>query len=246
MGLPESGILTEKLTEVDDDVDYIYNTYFKPVIDTIHQNKPITREMVDKNVLNTSFLLSEPSVIAHEINPCIIILFGRLNAYEPSKSIIYMTISQNAINHLLNYGGNYEIAYNNLHDEDKPRFETDLSEARIKGSIHHELTHWIDDTMNNQHIDKFIKNKQGQSAKENNVLKYINTHYLERQAQIHNIKQLHRYYKDVWDKMTFSEMLSKNPLFFFVETLPDDMRTIWKKATLKRMNREGLLGKNMR
>jgi hypothetical protein len=88
----------------------------------------------------------------------------------------------------------YTIDLNDLDDDVKPLFEKDLSEPRIKGSIHHELTHWVDDTMNNQHIDKFIKNNEKKTAEENNVLKYINTHYLERQAQIHNIKQLHNYY----------------------------------------------------
>jgi hypothetical protein len=46
--------------------------------------------------------------------------------------------------------------------------------------------------------------------------------------------------------MSFEEMLNKNPSFYFLQLLPNDVKATWKKNMLKRMNREGLLGKNMK
>lgn len=239
-------ILTEKLMDVDDDVDYLYNTFFKDIIEGIRQNKTITPDMVSKQLTNTGVLLSELSVKAHELNPCTIILFNKLNVYEPGKRNIYITISPEALYFLLEKNGNYKDAYNSLYDEDKPTFENDLSEARVKGSIHHELTHWIDDTLNNKHIYNLLRKSSLNPEYGNKRLKYINVHPLEIQAQIHNIKQLYRYYKNTWDEMSFEEMLNKNPSFYFLQLLPNDVKATWKKNMLKRMNREGLLGKNMK
>jgi len=249
MGLSETNILNEKLVSVDDDVDYLYDKYFKPVVDAINENIKVTPDMFTKDATNTSILLSEPSVKAHELNPCVITIFGGGgNGYAPLLNTIYLTISQQAIQHLLYYEGNFQVAHDNLLGKSKNIFVNDFSEHRIKGSIHHELTHWIDDTLNNRHINKYINKKLAKiKAGEDDYTPHdINTHYIERQAQIHNIKQVYNYYKNDWDKMTFDELINKTPALYWSKNLPDDMKKQWKQDIMKRMNREGLLGKNMR
>jgi hypothetical protein len=69
---------------------------------------------------------------------------------------------------------------------------------------------------------------------------------MERQAQIHNIKQLHNKYKDIWDTLTFNDMMElSNALKATMTSLPDALRKQWVKDTKMRMYREGLLGVKM-
>ena len=246
MGLPETNMLTERLTEVGDDVDYIYNTYFKKNIDHIHEDKPVVSEMFNKIETNTSILKNAICVKAHQLNPCKIYIQGPGNHYDALNKIISMAISPNAIKHLINWS-NYSNGINKLDDEFVPLFKSDVSEYRVKGSIHHELVHWIDDTLNNQHIEKFVTKHLGKSIQQTPELKHINTNYFERQAQIHNIKQLHNQYKGEWDQMTFDDMVKKLPsITSFLRGTPREVKAQWAQDIKKRMNREGLLGKNMR
>jgi len=125
----------------------------------------------------------------------------------------------------------------------------EFTEERIKGSIHHELAHWIDDTMHNQHIKKYVdnnieKNAAGEALPYNKTT--VNAIPMERQAQIHNIKQLHNKYKDIWDTLSFNDMIElSNTLKATMTSLPAELRKQWIKDTKMRMYREGLLGIKM-
>jgi hypothetical protein len=125
----------------------------------------------------------------------------------------------------------------------------EYTEERIKGSIHHELAHWIDDTFNNQHLKKRIEknlalNSAGEALPFDKVT--VNAHYMEIQAQIHNIKQLHNKYADTWDTLSFDEMIGMSPsLYNTYRSLPYSLKTQWVKKLKMRMFREGLLGKRM-
>ena len=70
---------------------------------------------------------------------------------------------------------------------------------------------------------------------------------MERQVQIHNIKQLYNKHKDRWDKLTFKEMLELSPaLDTLYHAMGDkNLRDKWIRLIKQRMYREGLLGKNM-
>lgn len=246
MGLNESEVLSEKLTKVDTDVDFIYNKYFKKIMKHILDDKPVKASLFKKIETDTSILKDPICIEAHKKNPCKIIISGRSNHYDPIRKIISICISPSAIDHLENCN-NYSNALHRLDDEYVPLFKSDLSEYRIKGTINHELVHWIDDTFNKQHIEKFITKNMGDSIKQAQQFKHINAHHIERQAQIHNIEQLYKQYNDQWDQMTFDDMIQKLPsISSFLKQMPNDIKTQWKENIKKRMNREGLLGKKMR
>jgi hypothetical protein len=240
----ENELLTEKIIEIEDDVNMIYEKYFKHIIDKFNNNEDITYDMLKQITTDTSILQNELCVQAHKIKPCQLIIHSS-NVYVPLKNIIGVGISSSAVNVILEFSKPSD-AINAVPEKFQQTFKADVSEYRVKGSIHHELTHWIDDVTNNSHIEKLMVSRKENNVKEKNSLKYINTHFLERNAQIHNIRQLYLYHKDVWDQMTFDEMIDLTPIFTFVDKLPNDVKTIWKKDIKLRMNREGLLGKNMR
>jgi hypothetical protein len=128
----------------------------------------------------------------------------------------------------------------------KNMFLQEFTEHRVKGSIHHELTHWIDDTLNNNHINRYITKYKNKFEKEYSSGN-INANYVERQAQIHNIKQLYNSHKLIWDSLTFQEMLNLSPtLVFLFRRLSEDDKKQWTKDIKKRMFRENLLGKMMK
>jgi hypothetical protein len=149
--LLRESILSEKLTDVDTDVDMLYDKYFKGDVDAIERTGFVTSAMFEKSETDTSILTSPDSIRCHEVNPCVIKINPGLNYYNPNNKIIGIGVSKNAYNFVIDYvDGSIERAIEYLQDEHQRKtFIKEFTEARIKGSIHHELAHWIDDTLNN-------------------------------------------------------------------------------------------------
>jgi len=238
-------LVTEKLTDIDDDVDLIYNMYFKNDIEEIQNTGVARTTMFKSDKTNTSILKSKECVEADYKNRCEILINHGINYYNPFKKIISISINKNALNVIFNNNGNLIDAINYLPDEQKKMFKTEFTEEKIKGSIHHELTHWIDDTMHNEHIKNKIS-KANEFGNYNPDSDSMITSKIEIQGQIHNIKQLYNKYKDIWDKLTFKEMIElSSSLTSIYNKLDYDMKKQWLRDIKIRMDREGLLGKNM-
>jgi len=127
----------------------------------------------------------------------------------------------------------------------------ELMDYRIKGSIHHELIHWIDDTLHDNFITKKINNalKDQKSIKNSLHQKRIKVVYspYEVNAMIGNIKELKNSMSiDEWDNLTLQGMLSLLPSYARIfKTEKSDQKIRFFKDITKRMYREGLFGKNM-
>lgn len=252
--LLRENLLNEKLTEVDEDVDFIYDKYFKEDINEIQRTGVVTENMFSTNKLNTGDLTSKSSVEAHKLNPCTIHInnFDLVtdNFYNPNEQIISISINDDAFKYALRYGGNIQKAKSWLNDNQQKQFENEFTEDKIKGSINHELVHWIDDTLHNRHIKNRLNRAQELGSKNFNN-EPINMHYVEIQAQIHNIKQAKRKYQDIWDELSFKELISFVPSLKTIYSqlnnpyMGDNKLKKWLKKLKTRMYREGLLGKNM-
>lgn len=246
-------ILVESLHNIDDDVDMIYNKYFYNLVTAINSNQWV--DEVTPQTTTTSVLTSTLSKKANELNPCqIMINFqDRGNYYEPASKtisicippIVFDLLKQNqrdkksAIQRVANYSPGDPFLAN--------QFSNEVSPAIIKGTINHELTHWIDDTLNNSHIANRISKAQQSAQVQLFPGRNVNSHYLEIQSQIHNVLQLKREYSDVWDSLTFPQMISSSgPLHNVYNKLGGTEKTQWIRQLKSRMSREGLLGANMR
>jgi len=238
--LLRESILTEKVMDVIYDVDYIYDTYFRKDINEINETGFIRRDMFKEYISTTEIFTDELSLKANEINPCKIKINYGHNYYKPSEQLISISINFNALNFALDYNGNINQAKKGLSHSIGESFIREFSEEKIKGSIHHELAHWLDDTLHNKHIEKFLNNPKPKS------IKHIDAHHLEIQAQIHNIIQLKLKNEDLWDTLSFDDLIHKSPtLSTIYDKLPDNERNNWIKNLKRRMYREGLLGKKM-
>jgi hypothetical protein len=253
MGVNENNLLTEKLTNVEDDVDMLFNTYFKDLLNTLLTTRFLPKRMIETIHTDTRILKNDLCVKAHTLNPCKIIInpypdgYGVSNFYGTLTHSIGISFGASALTYLDEHNGSLDACLRDLPDNQKERFLTEFTDYRVKGSIHHELAHWLDDTFNNNHITKTLaRNKNIPVAELGDEFKYIDSHYLEIQAQIHNIKQMYNAHKAQWDQLTFEDMLKLTPALPFIKRLPEHLKIAWLKNIKKRMNREGLLGANMR
>lgn len=239
-------LLRERLTDVGDDVEMLYMRYFDHDIKELEQTDTLRKDMFARSESDTSVLTSKECIEAHKLNPCVIKVNTGNNGYDPIDKILYLSVNNNAINHVKNEGGNLTMAMDGLlHQNQKISLAYEFSAEKIKGSIHHELAHWTDDTFHNQHIKKRI-DKVVKTGNRNLGGIPVNATKMEIQGQIHNVKQLHNKYKDIWDSLTFYDMLKYSPaLMSIFNNLTGEIKTKWLRELKTRMHREGLLGKNM-
>lgn len=249
--LLRENLLSEKLTHVDDDVNFLYEKYFKNDIDKIIETGFITKNMFKKTETDTSILRSEESVKAHELNPCVIIINPGSNFYRPKDNVIGIGYSAPALEFIMDSGGgDIKKSLNLLDYTQMKTLKVEFTEERIKGSIHHELVHWIDDTMNNRHITARINKAMERNTRDLGGIP-VDASKMEIQAQIHNIKQLHNKYKLIWDTLSFQDMLDLSPSLGSINNrfggygAPKGIKQKWYRELKLRMHREGLLGKNM-
>lgn len=95
-------------------------------------------------------------------------------------------------------------------------------------------------------LGKFNKDKNSRRIMDQGTGETMLTSY-ERDAQIHAMMQLYREYKDVWDTLSWNDLLDLGVgIRSFYERIDVKKKKIFKKNFLKRMHREGILGKRMR
>ena len=244
--LLREGILTEKIANIDIDVNMLYDMYFRDDIEEVGRTGIITDDMFKMKETNTSILKDDESLLANENNKCnILINYGR-NFYRPSTNLISLSVDGGAKDYVMRFDGNINDAADELDsNSQRHNLPREFTEEKIKGSIHHELAHWIDDTMNNQHIRKRLdKAMELNNANLGGIP--VTASKMEIQGQIHNVKQLKNKYENEWNNLTFVEMLRLSPALNTVYLgLPNKFKTKWIRDLKTRMYREGLLGNSM-
>jgi hypothetical protein len=239
-------VIKEKLINVESDVDMVYNMFFKKDIDLINQNFFISKKLFQTKITSTEILNDEESELTHQLNPCKIIINYGGNYYKPQDSLISLSVNFSAVNFIIDsFNGDFQEALNNIKSNQYDSLKNEFTEHKIKGSIHHELAHWIDDTHHNYHITKRI-NKQI-FKKTNNINNIpVDTVKFEINAQIHNIKQLYNKFKNVWNVLTFDDLIKLSPTLNNINNkLNPNFKNQWIKNLKIRMYREKILGKNM-
>jgi len=239
--LLRESFINERLTDVDSDVDLIYDRFFKEGIDKFKNSEKITRSFFMPDIINTSILQSEESKKAHQLNPCKIVINAGSNYYNPIAKVISFSVNDNALNYVFDkFNGDFNAALESLKDipYQYNNLQNDFNETRIKGSIHHELAHWIDDTMNKQHIERRIEKQMKADTRDLKGIP-VNTTKMEIQGQIHNIKQTYNKHKDIWNDITFDELVKMVPtLNVVLKPLNDKFKKQWIRDIKTRMYRE--------
>lgn len=256
-----SEFLTEAVFDLNRVVDSIYNAFFKELADSINRDDSLKALSMHETSFSSHALPKNKFIVAaNKLNPVTIKIndteSDRGNAYVPGDETIYLTVNQNAYQFIMQYGtlsNAVRVLGASLKPKKAAMLQTEFTPERIKGSIHHELSHWLDDTLHNKHITKMIdKAKQTSTIGQRDQVmhqrkKDVALTSYERDAQIHNIIQLKRKHGRRWNNLSFEEMIRLNPsLALIYDTAKvEGWLDEWKQLLLRRMHREGLLGKSM-
>ncbi len=240
-------IINEATFNVGKDVDFLYNKLFRKTVNAILKDK-WDGTLPDIIHMTTSELPSRKSQKAHNVNPMRIITTHD-NEYNPNNRFISISIGGGALALIRNEGSfSKAIAFlKEYHPADVVKFKGDISPARIKGTIYHELAHWLDDTYHNKHIkDKLDRAVSSDGHSLMHGEKNVGLTRYEINSQIHAIKQLKRDNLDKWDDLSFKAMVNLNASHLSIlRDLSHADKIRWKKMILKRMAREGLVGNRM-
>jgi len=245
-------LLTEKTWDIQHDVDMIYNVAFRSFLKSFLKNPVGNKEykkIKDHGMLAklyTSDLKTEECKLAHSFNPCKIecgiVPIGSF--YQPGHKLISISLNYDVVN-ILYRGGATTV--------NKRLFSKELNESKIKATTWHELSHWLNDTIHNRNITKLIN--VAADLKNSEVLLLnkpnINMTHFEIDALIHGIKGVKNIKSKIWDKMDLEDLFVEyTSLTFIYNTIyskhGQDVVNVWQKLLVKRMVREGLLGKNMK
>ena len=251
-------LLLEATFDLDEQVDYIWDKYFAEHSRNILANHTPSRTLKIISFESINLPPSKAINAANKINPVHIVINDMHgdSAYFPYDSKISLSFNGNAYNFICQHG-NLDNAITFLKAAFQPKQARNLinefTETRVKGSIYHELSHWLDDTLHNSHLKNMLgKAKVAEPNKRHSIMTQnqpgVALTTFEINAQVHNVKQLKRNHGDEWDKLSFDDMIVLNPSLYTIYTnakaLGYDKK--WKNILVKRMYREDLLGKNMR
>jgi hypothetical protein len=162
------------------------------------------------------------------------------NYYNAKSKEIQLSLNKNAYDLLSKFG--WDGCFNMLDNQYK-RFKNEFTEISIKGSIYHELSHWLNDSLHNKNIEKTLIKRKKEPYKYSN----INFHFIEIDAQIHSIKQIKRQSKN-WDDITWFDIIQLKPALFIIfnqATINKETYKTYTKNLLKRMVREDLMTKKL-
>ena len=145
-----SQLIHEATFDVNDDVDYIWDNYLGKIVDDYTKDPSKYVKLVDSYSIRDKVIYdiksSElPSILAKratEMNPIDIgIGIFTSNGYIPEHNQIRLTLHTDAIRTLGKLGLSNDVVIDTYKGIDG-----EFTEKSIKGSIAHELTHWMDET----------------------------------------------------------------------------------------------------
>ena len=232
---------------------------------SIQENSTIFNTSVSSKVLQ-----NRECKLAHYENPIAIdfVVSDRESHYDPQKKRIQIVINKEMLRLIMEKADELSGEKGQSFDpdifvqytvQDKKAWQQELDlifSDDIKNIIYHELVHWIDDTKQNRFLvtmQDMKKSLDYESYIEYLQKKYKVTFeplvYYEVNAQIHMMYQRSRTRKD-WDSLTIYEAIEitngLSQLFDLIQrTVSEQDLYGWLKSLIKRMHREGFLGKNM-
>lgn len=259
--LLESHLLEEGTFDIDNDVDLLMDRLGVNTVLESYKNDPsklhslywksqgMTLSSVESDILTDSI-----SIAAHDKIPVSIHLkLGGGSHYNPSEGEILISFNGSAIEYLGDEGLNNVQAVS-----EEPSVVQEFTPERMKGLIAHELTHWIGDAVYNQKGQKALARYAKDMDSENDyserskiTTRLRNASDEELNSFTAQIKQRRRSMgQEKWDNISFRELLQLDT------ALGHNFKQVYKglgqseyvdfvKVLIKRLHREGLLGKSM-
>lgn len=270
--------INEKTFQISGDVDRLFNKFYKKPLKLLRDGKFTPNDKIAFNSARHSILTTDTSVfksshikMANKARACRIYISigsGKGMTYSAKDAIPYYDDDTlNQINIDINKGaldlvfsvGTIDDAAKRIQSNNSHAFRAEFGESKVKASIYHELSHWLQDILHNGNINKTIK-----KAKELNItrggdagMNYrkhgkidINFTNVEIDAQIHALKQLRRDTSNSEIEIIytyFDEWIRLNPSMnsMLNMSMSKDKKE-WLKKLFKRAIREKLIPRTMK
>lgn len=252
--------LEEKTFDISKDVDFIYRKMgagkFHSIVSSgdMEKIKNVIGKIKygDMWVGSSGDLKSEDAMAANEINPVSIRagVYRDGSFYIPGKNIIQISLNMSAIDALKHSSVQLRGLRSTFGDQ-ADFLQGELDASNVKGTIAHELSHWISDSLYNGHIGKRLASVRD-NGNARGFFSGVNQEHFEIDAQIHAIREIARQAgEEKFNKMGWKDlMMAKSSLRsnFKIDGLPMSRKQYSKtmKTVLKRLNREGLLGDGLK
>jgi hypothetical protein len=259
----------ERTFDIDDDVNYVYSFIFKPYIEQL-KNKTFNEDLNKKwpvineigcvfEYIDSNKLKCMESKLAHELKP--IYIFGGVFTTESKivydrkikeRNYIIISLDKYLTEIFIKSNFDFRNMKNFISEKQIQIAKNMLKESYIKSMIYHELSHWLNSTLHNDHIEKVVLLAKKYENPDLLKLKTkdVNLTHFEIDAQIHGLKQIYKDNKLKWSKLTFPQLFTLYPslysIYIDVKEYGKDILDIWLQTLIKRMNRENLLGNNMK
>jgi len=255
--------LTEKTFALDKDVDFLYknskvdelfnyvkNKDFNGIFNFIKTKQPFNGGVTFFKT-DSSQLKNRNSKQAHKINPVKIRIgsYPTGSYYDIKNKIIQISIHSGALDLVLKNKGDVDNLKGFL-GKQFDRFLSEFSIPAFKGTIIHELTHWIDDSLHNNHMEnKFaMAAERGEFGSIKGKHNDVNHTEFEVNSQIHAMKVIRRELgKREFDKLNWETFFKTKASFVsnFNNFRNEEEFNTFIKSFVSRLHREKLLPKGM-
>ena len=264
--LQEKEKLYEKIYDINSHDIHLITPYLRNYFDSLNglNYVDIAKEAEPKllQIISSGELTSPDCKSAHIMNPIQIRVYSICQSrYAPKSGYIQVGFPSFLTSVLLgwistpdyngNFTGSIDLILNHLSvlDKYKAYIKNFLTLDAIKQTWYHELSHWLTDSIDNQHLRKSINNAERKK-------KSLAQHYrvsdmvfspIELDAYMNGIYATYRMLgKEKWDTLTIDDLFDVYPA---LQTIEDDRDkgdiTQFRKNLILRLNRGGLLGKSM-
>jgi hypothetical protein len=199
-------------------------------------------------------LQSEDAMRAHATNP-VRILVGVTKGgsfYMPEKKIISISLNVHVMRIFEQFG--YRADADTIKTIDSmvgaqgEQFWKELSVESIRGTIAHELSHWMDDSLHHGHLRSRLAIAKERSGVVDTKFHSVGQEPFELNAQIHAVRDIQTQMGDAFDRLTWRDLLTQKTSLAanLVHVGSEAEYTDVMRRFVKRLNREGLLGSGLR
>ena len=247
-------LVCEQTFKINKEVNMLFDTHLAPLLQR-YKTAPDSVWLKTGEVSQTDSSVFTQGVLkdAHEVNP-ITIHFGVLqggNHYNPKNKKIQVTLHTQAMDFLGPKGLENKEAV-----EQEPNVIFEFTPEKLKATIAHELTHWIEDSLFENKIKraldtlhKKVDNEKDFSQKKKIITQFQRFSEHEIQAHINGLSAIRDNNPELYDSWSWKELQQNSPALKNVvdnsKELPDDERRVFMKQLLRRLSRENLLTKRM-
>lgn len=216
------------------------------------------RPEVAAYVTSSADFVSPDGKRGHALKPIRLVVgnFRTGSAYMPNKKTIDISIHSGVyrvISSCLDGVSVLACVRSMLPSNKVNRFLSEFDAAGIRGTIAHELSHWLDDALHSNNVDRFLSVARERSMKGgSDGSSARGQSQVEMDAQVHAIAEIKRIVGDEkFNDLSWSDLFRmKSSLIgnfkeYYGSRLNKDAYDSFMKRLLKRLARENLLSKKM-